>query len=72
MLTPYIGIGFAVMAAMVLITAVFEWHVSPGAVLVAVAFPTLLVLSGDAPPAVWLLERLGELQQQIATATKGK
>ncbi len=71
-LAPYIGMTAAVLAAVILVSAVVEWDVGVGAALVAVAFPTLLVLSGDSPPAVYLLERLGWLQQQLATATKGK
>lgn len=70
-LAPYVGIGLAVIAAAVLVSAVVEWDAGVGTVLVAVALPALLVLSGDAPPAVYILERLGWLQQQLATATKG-
>lgn len=68
---PYLGVMLAVAAAAVLIAAVLNWQAGVGAALVALAFPALLVLSGESPPATAILGWLGWLAEQAATATKG-
>ncbi len=69
---PYLGIVAAILAAVVLIVAVIEWDVGVGAVIVALAFPALLVLSGSSPPATHILAWFGWAVDKIQTATVTK
>lgn len=69
---PYLGAVAAVVAAVVLASAVLHWSAGIGVAVVALAFPTLLVLSGDSPPAVTILGWLGSAADWFSTATKVK
>lgn len=69
---PWLGVVFAVVAAAVLVSAVLTWEAGVGAAVVALAFPALLVLSGDSPPASAVLGWLGWAADQWAAATKAK